>query len=1626
MSKFVKLALILLLVATTSQAAVFKVKEGGAPPFFTNLDTALFTASTFGPGPHQIEVYAGTYNTDIDLVVPTNVDAITGVEAGVFFVNPAPPTLIDPTKNFLDVKGSLGLTISGLHVSGYNGGIVTAGPMATDLTVEDCVFEDNIVGIYVGSNGGLFNNIQVINAWLGIGINSLFSGEAIDNNLISNSTFQNIRRAPAISIDKDEDFFVPGAGNLAASLHNNDVVACVILECTDQGILLNGGTGTDITGCEISDVQFGGIVVYGGASGGLIANNTISQTAQGSVNPDSTLLTWAGLGAVSLFDGDGFTIEFNNIFDNGGLGSMGDGSAFADFAVALSAASVGTNRVRDNCFYGHDGKQGSDDGDGTNVWRRNWYSDLAAVPYLVAGTAGETDTDPALFNNSANTGAATYEVLSIIDMTFDWTAPDCDPLDSSVGLASYEFTVTFDPAKLAYVGGSGAYNEDFLGDTAFYGPIDASVPGQVTFAGANFVEPGVGSDELASAQFEAIGTGPVTVTLASTYLDGDNNPIIVENTALNLTIEDTQAPTIDVTANNPVGDDTYSDFVDLEITGNVTDNFDLKVVAYQFDGTTGWSNFATVDGQADTYGAFTVPLGALSEGPHVLNLRVRDESNNEGFVDYSFTIDRTGPALSTVVMSDADGCSLDPEYTNDNTVTVTLTDDGTAVEMQFSQGPGAPEGFIPYANPTAYTLTGSDGAYQLYVQLKDAYGNVGGWVDDFITLDLTPPTVADAWLVSDPTPATTTTATIDADANWGVAGGTVEYALSEDPNDMLCAGTVWTTAPPSPRPISFTLSSGDGLKTVYFGARDIAGNIHFVTETITLDTQAPEFLTMTVPACSQDDVEVSFTWDDGVHPDVELIKVGKVSGTYDQTFNITAEDPSDASVIKPLPPSGSFTIYAVLVDAAGNVGPEVSAGPVEVDPTAPSAGNVVLNGGDGWTNSATVDVLLTGAFDADITEIRMTQTSGDYSLPVNDWQPYVGNPGIQFTFDPPVEGGPINRVYLQVRDCAGNISTEVDDGIRVDLTDPVISLVEINSGDAITNNPVVSVAVTDTEVQPDEILISEAADMTGAVSYPYGGPYSFTLSSGDADKTLYVQLIDKAGNESNIGSDNILLDTQAPTGTLDIVSTNPLAAPGYTNTNAVTIENISHDGDVVLIIVRNDDLSMNTGWVAPVTLIDPWTLGGSGGTRTVEMRLEDVAGNKSPWLQFTIQKSTVVPAPAVNFTATPGGSLMLEWDAGPNDQYYFFRYNASFEYPTYASGPPPAPAATEGFFGATVTGTSYHFDETDYPDPDMFSFSLWTVDNFGNTSTSAATTTGINYIPGDFNWDGTVEFVEFGDIAAAYLTSPNTKPTADISADVAEDPLTVAAPPDGIVSFPDLNKFAQNYSTFGDFGTPKAAAPGPVALTAVYPNALPQGSEYTFSLNVDDASSILAYRVVLDINEANFEVVSVEPGNAYRDNMPAFFHHNSKSTDIEIDGAVFGTRFSGDELAVVTVRARTNSQLDLEQVELIAQGPGNESIDISFEGVAKEGLVPMAFSLHQNYPNPFNPSTVISFDLPVASKYELTVYNVAGQAVKTFSSFADPGTVEVEWNAEDVASGIYFYRIVAGDFTASKKMMLLK
>lgn len=98
----------------------------------------------------------------------------------------------------------------------------------------------------------------------------------------------------------------------------------------------------------------------------------------------------------------------------------------------------------------------------------------------------------------------------------------------------------------------------------------------------------------------------------------------------------------------------------------------------------------------------------------------------------------------------------------------------------------------------------------------------------------------------------------------------------------------------------------------------------------------------------------------------------------------------------------------------------------------------------------------------------------------------------------------------------------------------------------------------------------------------------------------------------------------------------------------------------------------------------------------------------------------------------------------------------------------------------------------------------------------------------------------------------------------------------------------------------------------------------------------------------------------------------------------------------------------------------------------ESGAIPQTYSLEQNYPNPFNAGTVIRFQQPVDGNVRIDVYNILGHRIRTLvDEFRSAGTHQADWDGRseegvEVATGVYFYRITAEQFTSTRKMVLLK
>lgn len=149
------------------------------------------------------------------------------------------------------------------------------------------------------------------------------------------------------------------------------------------------------------------------------------------------------------------------------------------------------------------------------------------------------------------------------------------------------------------------------------------------------------------------------------------------------------------------------------------------------------------------------------------------------------------------------------------------------------------------------------------------------------------------------------------------------------------------------------------------------------------------------------------------------------------------------------------------------------------------------------------------------------------------------------------------------------------------------------------------------------------------------------------------------------------------------------------------------------------------------------------------------------------------------------------------------------------------------------------------------------------------------------------------------------------------------------------------------------------------------------------------------------------------------------------EGAIVKLTFAGKDLDKVNFTPTTIAQQ--EGITLVSSSAEEISYEFSDQSkTAGSPNLPKSFSLYQNYPNPFNASTSISYALPVEAEVAIHIYNILGQKVRTLDEGKQTaGYKTTIWDGkndggETVGSGVYLYRIHAGEFSETKKMTLLK
>jgi len=262
--------------------------------------------------------------------------------------------------------------------------------------------------------------------------------------------------------------------------------------------------------------------------------------------------------------------------------------------------------------------------------------------------------------------------------------------------------------------------------------------------------------------------------------------------------------------------------------------------------------------------------------------------------------------------------------------------------------------------------------------------------------------------------------------------------------------------------------------------------------------------------------------------------------------------------------------------------------------------------------------------------------------------------------------------------------------------------------------------------------------------------------------------------------------------------------------------------------------------------------------------------------------------------------------------------------------------------------------------------------------------------------------------------------------------------PDNQINFFDFFVFADNFGRVAVGASkvvPLAAGLNDNARIDLATELLPSvGEEMVVNISLADFTELKGYGFTVNFDPTTFEFVRVEGLDARFGSEEIAQPQVINDGEGQLSVVGYGQTLSDGELMLDLVlrpiMETENGLIEVSRGELA-------DVSLAFNQIASLGAIavetrPEEFALQNNYPNPFNPSTTIKYQLPDAVDVRLEIYNVVGQVVRTLiGEQQNAGRYEYQWdatnnNGQSLSSGIYFYRLQAGEFQEVKKMLLMK
>ncbi len=531
-------------------------------------------------------------------------------------------------------------------------------------------------------------------------------------------------------------------------------------------------------------------------------------------------------------------------------------------------------------------------------------------------------------------------------------------------------------------------------------------------------------------------------------------------------------------------------------------------------------------------------------------------------------------------------------------------------------------------NISDWTLLGKeDGLKTIYAKFFDEAGNESKVTAAKIILDRVAPKVNSVRINDGGKWTTSLKVTINMDVE--------DAAYCQINNSGIIAKTlVWD--PYQPKRVDWTLSPGDGEKTVYTRFKDAAGNETEIIKTnVTLDTKPP-----TGEVTIDDSAKFTNQKDKVVHIRIKSPDAKGMQISNNPNFTDSKLEPFSSNVMNWTldGDDGPKTIFVRLKDEAGNFS-QVYATTIVLDRKPPTDLSMVINEGKTWlTNPARRSSVQLNASGANAMEL-----SENPNFPEDQWTPFKNVTYWVFS-----KGEGEKELFARFRDPAGNISEAINGKLKLDYTPPVCDTFNIDNGADFTNNSQKNVTLHFVSTDADKMTISNSLiqdpNATSTVWEDYKPNKDWTLDGEDGLKTVYVVFKDEAGNLSALYSDRIILDRVGPTNCNAVINNNMKWVP--IGGRKVTIQLTADGADKM--IIDEDPTFKNGRW----ELFIPkkvYEVSKGDGEKTIYIKFKDKAGNESDVISGKVTLDTTPPVPvslSINngqeYTNNPNKSVTLD------------------------------------------------------------------------------------------------------------------------------------------------------------------------------------------------------------------------------------------------------------------------------------------------------------------------------------------------------------------------------------------------